>query len=213
MTEDTGQDDIPDLSAFALAEWAHHVDNVLRGIAHALNNRAAALSAVIELSTEPVEDPVVIRGILGTELERVSDLVKVVRTIGAPRSGMEAFAAKDAAAEARAVLELHAEQRDRLVVIDAQDATPIRAHRWMFVRALIAAAAGLRDAVGDPAPAAVTVATEGDWVVVSANGSAPAGRASPLAAELARAMGGAPLDDRYGFRVLTLAALRRREGR
>ena len=213
MIEDTPATDIPDLSAPALAEWSRHVDHVLRGVAHALNNRAAALSAVIELSTEPAEDPPVIRAILGTELERVGDLVKVVRTIAAPRAGLEAFAVRDAAAEAAATLELHAEQRDRMVAIEALDPTPIRAHRWMFVRALIAAAAGVPTTPGSHTPAAITVAAEGDWVVVSANGPASAARASALVTELARAMGGGPLEDRYGFRVPTLAALRRREGR
>lgn len=191
------------LSAAALGEWNQHVEHVLRGIAHALNNRAAALSAVIKLSREPEDDPGVTSSILGTELERVSDLVSVVRSIGAPRQGMEAFAPRDAAAEALAVLKLHAEQRDRVVSIDANSAPPIRVPRWMYVRSLIVLGASA---------SAMTVAEDGEWLVTRADGAnTPAHSPSTFVAEMARLMGGEPLNGQLGFRVPTLAALRQRE--
>src|SRR5687767_8277197 len=103
MPDDRRVDEDPTLSAAALNEWRQHVESVLRGIAHALNNRATALSAVIELSQDPVEEPSITNSILATELERVRSLTAAVRSIGAPRSGVEAFAPGDAAAEALAV--------------------------------------------------------------------------------------------------------------
>jgi hypothetical protein len=176
------------------------VESVLRGIAHALNNRAAALSAVIELSREPVEDPSDTEAILTTEFKRTNDLVAVVRSLGAPRRGIEAFAPRDAAKEALAVLGMHA-GRDRPVDIDAQQAPPIRVSRWMYVRALVALGA---------AATSITVSEDGEWLMTRASGGVPA---SLLVAELARLMGGEPLPDHAGFRVPTLAALRQREAR
>ncbi|HYC49561.1 MAG TPA: hypothetical protein VEB19_00505 [Gemmatimonadaceae bacterium] len=200
----------PALSAEAMAEWTSHVESVLRGIAHALNNRAAALSALIELATEPAEEPPVIRSILGTELERVQGLVRVLRSIGVPRGAIEAFTPGDAAAEASSVLALHSDHRDVPVEVDIAGAQPIRVQRWMFVRAVIALGAGMTRGPSR-GPARLTISAEDAWLEVI--GTDTPWRTTPLVAELARAMGGDALPDRYGFRVPTLAALRQREGR
>jgi hypothetical protein len=199
-------------SAEACAEWTAHVEHVLRGIAHALNNRAAAVSAVLELSQEPAEEASVVRSILATELERLRDLAGVVRLVGAPREGAEAFAPRDASAQALAVLAMHAAERDSRIVIDAATAPPIRVPRWMFVRALVALAVGVPFSRDGARSVTLTAVEDGEWLVVqSSDGDcAP----SPLLAELARAMGGEPLTSgRRGFRVPTLAAIRQREGR
>lgn len=198
------------LSPEAIAEWNLHVESVLRGMAHALNNRAAALSALIELTNEPAEKPPVIQSILGTELERVSEIVRVLRSIGAPRGAVEAFTPGDAAAEAMLVLQLYAEHRDAPLTVETAEAQPVRVARWMFVRALVALGAGLVRTNG-AAGRRILIAAKGDWLEVDGNDSVR--RASLLLTELAGAMGGDVLPDRYGFRVPTLAALRRREGR
>jgi hypothetical protein len=184
----------------------------MRGIAHALNNRAAALSAVIELAREPDDDPSSTSSILSTELERVRSLAEVVRSVGAPRSGMEAFSPRDAAIEALAVLKLHAEQREHHIAIDAAAAPPTRVPRWMFVRSLIALGAGASNSAR--APVRITVLEDGEWLLVRVEGtSAACAELSPYTAELSRAMGGEPLEGQCGFRVPTLAALRQREAR
>lgn len=202
----------PQLSAAALSEWSQHVESVMRGIAHALNNRAAALSAVIELAREPDEDPASTSSILSSELERVLALAEVVRSVGVPRSGTEAFSPRDAATEALAVLQLHAEQRDHPIAIDAATAPPTRVPRWMFVRSLIALGAAAASSAG--AAIRITVLEDGEWLVVRVDGaSAACAELSPYAAELSRAMGGEPLEGQCGFRLPTLAALRRREAR
>jgi len=198
------------LTAEAIAEWNGHVESVLRGIAHALNNRAAALSALVELTTEPAEEASVIRSILGTELERVLNMVRVLRSIGGSRGAAEAFTPGDAAAEASLVLEQYAEHRDAPLAVEAAQAQPVRVARWMFVRALVVLGAGLARARGVEGRR-IHIATTGDWLEVTGNDNAL--RASPLLSELAAAMGGETFADRYGFRVPTLAALRRREGR
>lgn len=190
------------LSAGALEEWGEHVESILRGIAHALNNRAAALSAILELARDPADaaDATdVTNSILSTELERVTDLVGIVRSLGAPRRGVEAFAPGDAAEEALAALKLHAETNGRAVVIDSSAASPIRVEKWMYVRALIALGASASP---------IIVRAEGDWLLTRAGGVAGT---STLVAELARLMGGEPLEDQRGLRLPTLAALRQRE--
>lgn len=219
MPEDTREDGTPapELSAAALREWSYTVESVMRGIAHALNNRAAALSAVIELSRDPTDDPTMTGAILGTELERVQGLGAVITTLGQPRAGTEAFAPGAAADEALEVLKLHGQHRDRTITIDAYSAPPTRVPRWMFVRSLIAlAVAGSRGLLASTTNLSITVVEdgEGDWIVASVDGAyTPSTTASPYMCELARAMGGEPLDKPLGFRVPTLTALRRRETR
>lgn len=216
MSEDTQPAGIPaaTFSAAALDEWTWHVESMLRGIAHALNNRASAISALMELAGEPDDDPAVTRSILATELERVTDLASVVRVIGAPRSGgSEALSPADVAAEASGALRLHAEQRERVILIEAHGAPPARVPRWMFVRALIALAASGASLDDRARTVRIAIVAEGDWLVARLVVGAPAARCSPYAGELASAMGGGPLDEGCGFRLPTLEAIRRREGR
>jgi len=204
----------PELSAAAHSEWDGHVEGVLRGIAHALNNRAAALSAVIELSRDPEEDSAV-SAILGTELERVGGLAAAVQSMVSGKDGPDAFDPGDVVPEAQAILRLHAELRDRRVTIVASGAPPLRMPRWMFVRTLVVLGANAARAVQD---AKVVMAAEGDWLVTLAevgDATALSTGITPYLNELAHAMGGEPLLTKrgFGFRVPTLAALRRREGR
>lgn len=194
----------PELSAAAQQEWNGHVEAVLRGVAHALNNRAAALSALIQLSDDG-EAASTLRSILATELDRVTGLAAAIRAIGTPRAGAEAFAPADAANEAREVLQLHADMRDTATGFDIRDAVPVRVHRWMFVRSLIVLAAN-----AGRAGARVELASAGDDLVARVNGASPT--PSVYVREVARAMGGEALDEGRGFRLPTLATLRRREG-
>ena len=211
---DTSDDGLPRFSAAALQEWGRNVESVIRGISHALNNRAAALSAVIELSRDPIgDDAAAVNSILRGELLRVGELAQVIRTIGTPRHGEEAFAPKDAALDSLAALQLHIEHRDRLVIVDATSASPVRTHRWMFVRALIALGSAASNGTTGAA-ARIVITDDGDWVMMRVDGvRTPAAQLSPYAGELAHAMGGEPLENGCGFRLPSLSALRRREAR
>ena len=214
MKENPQDAPAPALSAAALAEWTHHVESILRGLAHALNNRASALSAVIELSKDPDDDPAGTQAILASELDRMLDLAKVVRSLSAPgKRAAEAIAPGDVTPEVLAAIGLHSDHRDRAVAIDATSAPVIRAPRWMFVRALIAIAATLPATPPGERTSRLTLTEEEDWLAVRATPGAGDAVPSSYAAELARAMDGGPLTDGYGFRIPTLAAIRRREGR
>jgi hypothetical protein len=203
----TTPQDTPEVTPEALREWNHHVESVMRGLAHALNNRAAALSAVIELSREPDDDPAATRDILQGEMDRVAELVRVVRILATPRGDAEALAPADLVADLKNILHLHADLRDRVAEFATTDAAPVRVHRWMLLRALVALAATVPARPGERS-FTVTLATDGDWLVARAN--APR---SAYMNELARAMGGEPNPDGSGFRIPTLESVRRREVR
>jgi len=200
---DTSDGQVPDalaLSAAALAEWNEQVETTLRGVAHALNNRAAALSAVMELSRAPTGDDLpAITSMLGEELERLGTLGAVVRSIGAPRRAVEAFAPGDVADEVGRILWLRGMHE---VVIDAHAASPVRVERWMFLRAVLMVAARSER---------VRVVDDGDWITVTGVRAAP----SALVQELALHMEGEPVDNgtERGFRVRNLSSVRRREAR
>jgi hypothetical protein len=199
------------LSAAAWQEWNRIVESILRGVAHALNNRAAALSAVIELAADG-DGPESTSSILKAELQKVRDLSAVVRAIGTPRQGTEALAPRDAAADALAVLGMHADLRERATLIEAASNVAVRVPRWMLVRALVALVSSVPIGGAATHSLRITVSGDDEWVVVRAEGTS--GRLAPrsaLTSELARAMGGDVLDDAYGFRMPALAALRRRE--
>jgi hypothetical protein len=112
-----------------------------------------------------------------------------------------------------AVLELHASHRDHPAVIEPATETPVRVPKWMFVRSLIALAASASEYCN--AGARIEIVDDGDWIVTRAHGvSRDCADVSPYAAELARAMGGlSERADVCGFRIPSLAAIRRREAR
>ena len=186
------------------------MEAVLRGIAHALNNRAASMSALMTLCTEPDYTPQATRDMLASEVDRLHQLVAVVRAIGAPKGGAEAFEPAEAARAALGVLGLHAALRDRALAINGSPA-PVRVPRWMFVRALVVLA-GRAAAAERRAPVSIDLGERDGWVEVTARGAA-SDRASPYLAEIAAALGGELLPGGAGFRLPTLAALRLREGR
>jgi hypothetical protein len=197
----------PTFTRAALEEWSRVVEDALRGIAHSLNNRAAALSAAIELASDPTEDAGIVASILTPELARVSELVAIVRTVSVPRPS-EAFLPVEASKDALAVLRIHPDHRERRFSFRGGQATPIRVPRWLFARALIVLGvlAARRNTEIE-----ISAEERGDWIEVRAGGSVDE---SAYLAEAAQAMGGETLPgDGAGFRVPTLAAIRRREGR
>lgn len=204
---------MPELSAGALREWARHTESVMRGLAHALNNRAAALSAVMELAREPDDEPGLTASLLATEFERMRELADSVRVIGPPRGELDAVLPRDVIPEVLAVLRLHADQRDRTAVIDAEAASPVRVARWMLQRAMIVLCASAPTTDAATRTLRASVLEEGDWVTVRVHGPTTDGSAgggdSVYVAELARCMGGEPVPG--GFRLPSLTALRRRE--
>lgn len=201
----------PALGEAALREWQSIAEQVMRGIVHSLNNRSAALSAVLELSRDAGDDATGVVSILSTEIQRVAELSRLGRTLAVPRDVEEAIDVAHAAEEAALVLRFHAGLRERTVTIVASGAPPVRAAKWRLVRALVTLGCSAGEAVPDRGSASVVVTGEGDWLVARA-ANAP-GAPSAYTVAMARAMGGDALERELGFRVPSLAAIRRREGR
>jgi hypothetical protein len=200
------------LSAAALREWEGHVESVLRGVAHALNNRAAAVSGVVELWNVPGETSSN-RALLEGEVHRIRDLVGAVRAIGSHGGQVESFEPTEAATAARVIIGLHADLRERSITIDSASAPPLRTAKWMLVRTLVALAAAAAVSGNRSGVATITIRGEAGWVVIRAAGVGLTPELTPYVLEMARAMGGEPLADVPGFRLPSLAELRRREGR
>ena len=214
MMEDTATEGTPDLSAPALLEWQELTERVLHGVAHSINNRAAAIAAVLELSSASDDGGATTTSILATESGSLQQLVTVLRAIGTPLQRVEAFLPSDAALEAQLVLTFHAEQGDKAATFDADAAPPTRLPRWLFVRALIVlgADASRLSVDGGPAPT-VRLSGEDDWLVARVVGAVRHSEMSACASAFAVALGGEALQGALGFRVPTLAAIRRREAR
>lgn len=200
------------LSVDALREWERHLEDVLRGVAHALNNRAASVSAVLELSMESDRSDSATRAMLAAEVQRLHELVAIVRTVGSPRDSVVAFDARDGLTAARGIMGVHAGMRERSITLDAPIPTPVRSRQGMFIRAVVALAA--RASGPGPGTTTITMTERDHWAEVRAASTEGApGVRSRYADEVARAMGGEPLADAPGFRLPTLTELRRREGR
>src|SRR5437667_8124640 len=101
-----------ELPADALLEWVRISEAVLRGVAHSLNNRATALSAVVELSRGGGDDPSAARSILWTELERMREVIRVTQVLGPLQETVTSFAPRDAIEDAFVVARLHEEQHE-----------------------------------------------------------------------------------------------------
>ena len=196
-----------------MREWEGHAESVLRGLAHALNNRAASVSAVVELWDDPEQPSEATRTALTAEVERLRDLVEIVRTVGAPRGQVEAFEPAEAAAAASAIIGLHANLRERSITFESASAPPVRTSRWMLVRALVAFAAATALRGNRSGAATISIRADAPWVVFRATGEGLTPELTPYVLEMTRAMGGEPLSDAPGFRLPSLAELRRREGR
>src|SRR6185295_9874725 len=122
--------------------------------------------------------------------------------MGPPRSGTEAFSPRDAAAEALAVIAMHAGQRDRAALIEANAGAAMRVPRWMFVRALVALVASVPVSGVATHSVRVVVTEESEWIVTRVEGFHGAlGAQSCYTDEMARAMGGEPLTGALGFRL------------
>lgn len=184
------------------------MESILRGVGHALNNRAAALGALMELADDGMDAGM--RDLAEGEVRRVSQLARALLILG-DAGEAQAFAPADAGREALALLEVHRDVRTGVPALEAERAAPVRVRRDTFLRALVALVAG---ATSVAAPRqTLSIAAEEPWVAVEIS-PRPDHSLSPLVAELARAMDGEPLAaPRYGFRVPSLEAIRRREGR
>lgn len=201
------------------SDWIDLTDALLRGAAHALSNRAGALSALRDLGTLDEEG----RDLLTGEIARLTRLIHLLRLVPAePGALPEALDVAAIASDAVAVLALHPDSRE--LRWDARvDGVPqpIRAERWALLRCvLLMCASALAGCIARGfRELRVTTSGDAEMTVVSlaVGEDQPTSwkEPSPYARELATRMGGelswtgAALE----LRVPTLAVTRAHEAR
>jgi signal transduction histidine kinase len=156
--------------------WTEEGDALVRGLAHTLSNRVAALGFTAEsLGFDDAGSPEELRQDLGKELRRLGDLTRLFKLL--PREGIgrqEALQVADVLADAMALHEHHLELRDIPIRSEIQaDVLPVRVERWALLRALVLLLSAARRMAGVPADrGGVTASVGGDqgevWVVVTA---------------------------------------------
>lgn len=215
----TDASDDPAAMTAGSVRWLTIHDDLLRGLAHAISNRLATVTAsasVLEAGLAP--DQRFIEG-LQRDADRLEGLLQALRQL--PRraeADLEPLLLADAADGARRLVEEHPALRGRTVRIDrVGDVMPVRAEPGAVVHAT--AVALLAAARGGTATIVVTLETVGDEVRLSARGDG--GTEDPeqqlvhqdvaairwlLAASAGRATA---LPDGCAFLLPTLAASRR----
>lgn len=133
--------------------WATLLEALLRGIIHALSNRAAGVLALAEIP--PAEHDAESLGMLPHEGRRMQELLRLVKLLPAePAAVPAALVADEVMADALAIMMLHPSGRELTWhVAESRAAQPVRVERWVLLRALLllmdaarerAAAGGIR---------------------------------------------------------------------
>jgi hypothetical protein len=191
--------------------WTLLLEDLLRGLVHAMNNRVTALSAFAELAA--VDDGALEIDMLRQEIHRlhaVSSLVSVLASRNDELEALEVSAVLDMA------LEIHSHHpRMRSVPCTLEKAgaiLPVRVPRWALLRLTLLMIDAAKRAGGESHATTVAVWLSGDDAVVRLHLVSP----QPLgvaAADLARRCGGV-MSYANGEVVLELPSLlelRRRE--
>lgn len=195
-------------------DWSAISNELLQGLIHALNNRLAALGALVELARLGDEDGDSLEG-LAEELTLLGNVNALFALLPERRSEPEALELSSALDDA---LRLHAHHpRLRRATCDVRrsdDALPpVRAPRWALVRALVLlvhAAKQAGESAQERGGSTIDLLADGPDVVVRAE--VPGAPSEELVALVARCGGRAERDgDAVTLRLPTLSELRRRE--
>ncbi|HYD52685.1 MAG TPA: hypothetical protein VEA99_08660, partial [Gemmatimonadaceae bacterium] len=120
--------------------WAEESESILRGLAHALSNRAIALDLAGDaLDDEEAEARAAATAQIRGESVRVAELTRLLKLL--PREGLgrpQALQVSEVLADAVALHAHHLELRDLpLTTAIAAEALPVRVERWALLRALV----------------------------------------------------------------------------
>jgi hypothetical protein len=209
--------------------WLDVSDGLLRGVGHALNNRAAALSAVVQVLASEAEGP--LEGALRSETERLQRVVELLRLL--PRrweSEPEPVLVDDLVKSAIELLALHGDLPETRYDWTADGSLPpilVEPSLLTHVLCLLGTAAAREAARNGARSVAFRGSSTAEAVRMEiavgegnpAYGNGDAGESlDPGAAEalLARAGGSFEMEKEGGLRMTvslpTLAAARRRAG-
>jgi len=201
--------------------WAEESEAIIRGLAHTLSNRAAALGLAGEsLEDEEAEVRREASAQVQKEVEQIAEIARLLKLL--PRDGVgrpQALQLSEVLADAVALHGHHLELRGiTLATSVSASALPVRVDRWALLRALVLLIAGARRGAqtegGEGGGGeAVTIFVEGtemeSWVRTESDG----GTASEELEALAGAMDGRVDRSAQGVRLVlpSLLALRQRE--
>jgi C4-dicarboxylate-specific signal transduction histidine kinase len=193
--------------------WATISNELLQGLIHALNNRVAALGALVELARLDAQEAAEsLEGLTG-ELAQLGRVNALFALLPDRHSEAEALELPDLLDEALALHAHHPRLRNQTCSVSyAGTVLPVRAPRWALLHALVMlvhvakrAAESVQDRGGVP----LLVEANEDWVVVRVRQTIEP--PPDLAALAVRC--GAELDregDAIALRLPTLLELRRR---
>jgi hypothetical protein len=200
------------IDSTSMDDWPTLSNDLLQGLVHALNNRLAALGALMELARlrDETVDPL---AELPSEVAQLQGLTGLFALLPERRTDAEALELSAALADAVRLHEHHLRLRTERCEVRYEGAPPpVRAPRWALVRTLVMLvhAAKRSGATSERSDAPIIVRSDESTVSVCARASANASRDLLAAGERA---GGAITreGDLLVFRLPTLAELRRRE--
>ena len=165
-------------------------DGILRGVAHALSNRVAALSGVAGLVDFGNLPPDRLSRALGSEVSQLGQLVDMLRLLPSDmRPRGEPIELKTLLPAVVALHALHADLRDvPCTVHHDRDTHPVHLSRSVFVHAiLVLLDAAKRDVLRDRGSVSLTYTGDSAWVTVgveSVVGAAPAVSGGSAGADL-----------------------------
>jgi hypothetical protein len=199
---DEAPDPAPAPREEGVEEWLELVDQALKGLHHALNNRIGSLSALVELF-QMGDLPPDGSGFesLSSDLTRLEDCNRMVRLLC--RDGMageEPLILDDVLADVFAIHRFLHEVRDlQVTMVPTRYVEPVRVERWALIRVLTLLLSDAKRLAHD-SNSAVRAVTESDeqWVHVELRVG------SPLVAEVPRGAPGRYVDvvaSRFGGTV------------
>ena len=145
-------------------------DGILRGVAHALSNRVAALSGVAGLVDFGNLPPNRLSRALGSEVSQLGQLVEMLRLLPSDvRPRGEAIELRTMLPAVVALHALHADLRDvACTVQDDRDAQPVHLGRSVFVHAvLLLVDVAKRDALRGRGSVSLSYRGDSTWVTVA----------------------------------------------
>ena len=190
--------------------WLPELEAILRGLAHGISNRVAALSALVELGDAETAEG---RAAIDRELRQLQAVNVLVKQLAAEPRPAEAMMLEEVCREAAALHSLRLDLRDVPCTVDGEGDVAVRSDRVRLVRLLLTllarsarrAPAGMRIHVtGDAREARVRITSAGGMSPV-ADGVALASVAAELGARVEEESDGA------GLVLPSLQELRRRE--
>jgi len=205
----------------AQARWMSIHDDLIRGIAHAMSNRVATLSANVWMMSQGGQRGTDAAAVLQSEIERLEELLVQLRILPKGDAAPEPLLAIDSARTAVSLHAHHGNLRNQPCTIDDPGSVPpARAEPQALVHALLVAMTAAREAAGREGRAVVRLRSDGDYVqfVATVDGKDVVDRGDQrfaldalAAAQLLAASGGRARSHAYGcvVEVPTLASSRR----